>query len=465
MLQKQSCPPLTLMISLLVLALFTNPLLSQELPTPPVSLTVNQQKTLDSVELTNDYPSYSMTYYGDYGLSDFLKTGVYPWFMYVQEKVGNCSTMAALNKEGDIFYGRNVEWSARLPTNVIFTNPSDGYASVSVTTLTYYHRYFDSGSDDDKQYFLASPYQVHDGMNECGVAIAEMSVGPDPEGGQNEPGKINISGLDLIRLVLDRASSVDEALELIKGYNNSESHLAHYLVADAAGNSAVIEYQDKKLVITRNSEPWQVCTNFKILQGDPEEIRSRGDRYRRAYDSLKTLNGKVTSDEMFDIVESISVPGTVGSKTEWSSLYNLSKGEMKVAISHDFEHPLVYKLEMANDLEVSAPALKKKTIKAGRKNTITFEASNNSCRTAPETTAKIFLYKKNNFTPIEFGEVKIPSLKTGEKKSFKSKIRIPKDIKPGSYQVMAEIQTLGQYKDYKPENNSAVSKQKMRVTR
>ena len=447
----------------LALVLCCVPAMSQDLEKKNY-LTEDQEKTLASLKLVNDYPSYTMTYFADYGFSRLLKTGVYPHFIASPDSEAKyCSTMAALNTEGDVFYGRNLDWIEKLPTCILFTDPDDGYASVSVTSLPHFEQYYNSGSDSDKTAFIAAPYMLHDGMNECGVAIAEMSVGPDPEGGQDSPDKVTISGLDIIRLVLERAASVDEAIELIKQYNNRQSHLAHYLVADAGGHSAVIEYRDKKLVVTRNREPWQVCTNFKILQADPEEIRSRGYRYPIVYDALKARNGKVSEEEMQDIVQSVNV-NSPSVKTEWSSLYNLTTGKLLFFTARDFDHPDEYHLEMSNDLEIKKIKIKTNTVRRGGKARTNVIIKNSSVRPSGETTLKIGLVKKKTNTIVDVAEVNIPPLKQQEAKTLKVKYLIPGNQKAGVYRIEARILTEGYYKDYKPENNTMLSSKKIRIT-
>ena len=428
-------------------------------------LTEDQQKTLDSIELVDEYPSYTMTFFGDFGIGQLLKTGKYHSYIYDIETVGNCSTIAALNTEGDVLFGRNLDWTEEVGTNVVFTDSPDGYATITVAHLSYYESYYESGSLEDKFYFLMSPYSVYDGMNECGLAISHMqNLDEDPAGAQDDPDKFTFGGGTIMRIVLERAANVDEALELLKLYNHSRSHRTRYLISDASGDSAVVEYYDQKPAVTRNSHPWQVATNVRIYQQTQEQIRSRCFRYPIAYDSLAALNGKVTSQEMLDIVESISVNIPGGSKTEWSTLYNLTTGEVKFVVNRKFATPYIYQLPMTNDLSLSKAKVKRTNLKAGKKGVVTFKVENQSVRKSPETKAKVYLYKKKNFEPLELGEVKIPSLTSGKSKTLKAKFRLPRDTSPGIYKIKVEVVNSGGFKDYKPENNLTISKNKLRVT-
>ena len=59
-----------------------------------------------------------------------------------------------------------------------------------------------------------------DGMNEKGLYIADLIVGGENEEATNqERGNVNLTTTDAIRLVLDKAATVDEALELLKNHD------------------------------------------------------------------------------------------------------------------------------------------------------------------------------------------------------------------------------------------------------
>lgn len=72
-----------------------------------------------------------------------------------------------------------------------------------------------------------------------------------------------------IRLMLDYAKNVDEAIALLEKYNvNMDLISIHFLLCDAAGNSAVIEFLDGKMQVLRSDKTWQTSTNFHKLPLD-----------------------------------------------------------------------------------------------------------------------------------------------------------------------------------------------------
>ena len=76
-------------------------------------------------------------------------------------------------------------------------------------------------------------------MNERGVAVAMAAV---PEA--RSPRGDAVGSLGVMRLVLDRAANVDEAIAIFRAtaVDFTGGPPLHYMVADAAGASAVIEY-------------------------------------------------------------------------------------------------------------------------------------------------------------------------------------------------------------------------------
>ncbi len=116
---------------------------------------------------------------------------------------------------------------------------------------------------DDPQALLRAPYLPFDGMNEHGLAVGMMSVS-HAEGGVDKE-KFTLDELELIRLMLDYARDVPEALDLLEDFNiDFGSVPVHFLLADASGNSAVVEYLAGVPVVVKSAQPWQVATNFLI---------------------------------------------------------------------------------------------------------------------------------------------------------------------------------------------------------
>jgi hypothetical protein len=293
---------------------------------------------------------YSMTYYGGYGFGDYLKKGMNPnqSDLFIKQREGSwaCTVFSARNPMGNPLLGRNFDYY-HCSALLLFTAPPDGYHSVSLVDMSYLGYDLPNYiplSYIDRLKLLEAPRFPFDGMNECGLGIGMMTIGSS-EGGM-EPQKITINQIDAIRLVLDYAKDVEEALDLLRKYNIIFISVPiHYLIADAKGNSVVVEFLKGKMEVLRRPEPWQVATNFQII--NPPEGVAQDNRYITAAETLQKSQGVISEDDAMKLLRSELCQTT----TMWSVVYNLTTGDIQVAMGlmSDPEHTSQvrnFKLEM-----------------------------------------------------------------------------------------------------------------------
>jgi len=315
------------------------------------SAAADRSRTLASLRKVDDFPLYEMHYYGDYDFGSFLQEGLETDAQTQSQPVGlleewACTCFAALDEEGDLVFGRNFDWHLH-PALLLFTNPPSAYASVSMVDISYLG--FDEGepSPADPRALLDAPYFPFDGMNEHGLAVGIMAV-PSADGG-DDPDKVTIGSLHAVRLVLDYARDVDEAISLLQNYNIEfeGGPPVHYLISDSSGNSAVVEFIDGKPSVIRNSEPWNVATNFVICGTAPEERVSLCRRYRTAYETLEAAKGNISSEEAMALLEDVSQSGDF--PTIWSIVYNLTSGDIQVVVGREYDRVHQFKLDMRHE--------------------------------------------------------------------------------------------------------------------
>lgn len=187
----------------------------------------NELRTLFSLEKIDDYGAYQMTYYGDYGFDEFLEVGASSdkdIEKFVTKRLlkgmpinlgvtgDGCTAFVTKNEKGEVIYGRNFDF-LYAPSLQLYTEPRNGYESVSTVNLSfagYSENFLPDGSLFDKFLTLAAPFLPFDGMNEKGVAIALLAV-PEAEP-PYDSNKITLNTTTAIRLVLDNASTVEEAV-------------------------------------------------------------------------------------------------------------------------------------------------------------------------------------------------------------------------------------------------------------
>lgn len=187
---------------------------------------------------------------------------------------------------------------------------------------------------------LAAPYCPEDGMNECGVAIAILSVPPMKF--EADPQKITIYRWEVSRLILDYAKNLDEAIALLSKFNinvGSENDNIHYFVADASGNSAVIEEVNGKMVITKNEKPWQVVTNFLLYN---DSGNNGCFRYYMATNVLAKQKGILSETSSMQLLSDISQNNTV-----WSAVYNLHTKELNLNLGKQYD--LIKKFQLQRE--------------------------------------------------------------------------------------------------------------------
>jgi hypothetical protein len=319
----------------------------------PVGSTVANEKTLNSLSKANNHPLYTMSYYGDYGFaqqvglaqtqntSSLSSLASLPFRVRSSgqtDSAWGCTCFVSYGTSTNPQFGRNFDWHDCIPL-LLFTNPPTGYASVSMVDLEYlgYTRSNLPDGGGDKSALLRAPMYPFDGMNEKGVTIGMMAV--PMASTPYDPAKKSLGELGTIRLVLDFAATTDEAIALLRKYNlRMEDPPVHYLIADAAGHSAVIEYVNGTMSVLRNTEPWHVSTNF-IITGSGAPAVTPCWRYDAAYGALSSAGGKLSPEA------ALALLGTVAqTSTMWSIVYEMSSGSVHVATDRNYQGVLKYVL-------------------------------------------------------------------------------------------------------------------------
>jgi hypothetical protein len=166
--------------------------------------------------------------------------------------------------------------------------------------------------------------QGMDGMNRHGLAISGMSVPAQPPRDADKPA---IIASTLMRVILDHARDVDEAVELVGSFNiHFVESTTHFMVADASGRSRVIEFIDGTIRLTTTDESWQVCTNHILWQKTEEENDATSSRYRTGSRLADELDGNVDYDDCVRVTRSMAQDGF----TMWTSVYDLTNREARV---------------------------------------------------------------------------------------------------------------------------------------
>lgn len=262
-----------------------------------------------------------------------------------------CSSIAAQNTDGGQIYGRNYDWND-CSIIIVHTKPSDGYESISTSCLEFL------GLDRDWQpaykfpndmLALASIYVPLDGINEKGLYIADLMAGDDEQTAQNTK-KPNLTTTAAIRLILDKAANVDEAIELLKGIDMysviGSAH--HFAIADSFGKSVVVEYVNNQLYVAE----CPVLTNHYTADSpkkddgiNPDRENSR-ERFEKLLTAGNQADWKMDSTDIAKTLESVSaknysVDTTGDTITAWSIVFEPKKRKASYYFRGDYKKPFM----------------------------------------------------------------------------------------------------------------------------
>lgn len=339
------------------------------IPRSAKSFMDNQYKTMKSV-VRLDHNIYLLDYKNEYYLDELLESGV----KSIGELIGfaakkmtlgvnlfetgdgdcGCSTFEAHTPEGDHIMGRNFDFK-EAPCFVLWTHPENAYASVSVVDcnfMVYGDKHNRPKAFNSAQALLA-PYCCVDGINEKGLAIAVLQI-RTPATNQQNPEKKDITTTSMIRAVLDKCATVDEAIDFIKQYNMHDSLFTcyHYQLVDKE-KSVVVEYVNNELYIIDNkSELYendgvglQYVTNFYVKRnhGDEKSEEHGQDRGKYILNTLRQKNGVMTEMEAMDLLSRVKLsyqhpkyPWKIVAL--WSSVYNTATPTLKIAANTDYKN-------------------------------------------------------------------------------------------------------------------------------
>ncbi len=309
---------------------------------------------------------YSMEYVGDYGLDEFLaqggaasdsaladwltgylSRGFYRSSSDVQTGDFGCSAICIRGTDGTVFFGRNYDWEP-CSAMIIHTRPDNGYESVSTCCLDFLgfgSDYTPDGSMAERIESLAAIYVPLDGMNSEGLMVADLMAGDDEQTHQ-QTGKAALTTTTAIRLLLDRAANVEEALALLGQYDmNSSIDSAHHLfIADADGNSVVVEYVGGEMLVADAA----IVTNHYIAPSEKQGIGSVQSHER--YDTLAACAAPAGESGVREILMSVAqlnYPQSADGyeKTMWSIVYTPDEQRAEFSFNENFERS--YSLALA----------------------------------------------------------------------------------------------------------------------
>lgn len=254
-----------------------------------------------------------------------------------------CSTISVKDENGNVLFGRNFDWNT-CNAMIVQNTPENGYASISTVNTDFINMSgMQLSSLPGNVQAIICLYAPLDGMNEKGLVVSVNMIQDSDTISQNTD-KPDITTTTAIRLLLDKAATTDEAVELLRQYDMHASmgYMMHLAIADRDGNNVVVEYINNEMIVTETP----VVTNFYIAEGSKhgigtEQSHERFDILMKTLTDMKTL----TMDGVRDALSSVSKKnfGEFES-TEWSIVFNQTTGEVHYYHRENYNDKFIFSL-------------------------------------------------------------------------------------------------------------------------
>ena len=322
--------------------------------------------TIGSIEKLTDYEDgynlYSMDIKYDYSIEDIINYGIKDdqtmidailkeSLPLIPAKINvpdyGCTSFTLTDTDGDVHMGRNYDFRKDTSAMMVYCTPKDGYKSVAFAALDNISANVPDESMAKKLATLTAPFICLDGMNEKGVSISVLTLDSEPV--RQNTGKPVIATTLAIRLVLDKAATTEEAVELLNSYDmfSSSGRDYHFYITDASGDGRVVEYdpesEDRNLIATST----EAVTNFfirhkdKVLPIQKNGIYGHGrERYDVVMKVLDEEKGNYTNATVWEAMKVAAQnpdPEAITSNTQWSVSYNNTDLTAEIAIRRNWE--------------------------------------------------------------------------------------------------------------------------------
>ena len=260
-----------------------------------------------------------------------------------------CTSFQVQNAQAaGYLFGRNYD-ARKNPALLVESHPKDGYASLAMTDLSHLGYGMDKLPNTLLRQIscLAAIYAPLDGINEKGFCAA-VHIAYQNGRVHQDTGRHKVGTTTLLRLWLDRCASVEEALSLLETVDVCQDATYQYLLADAEGDAAIVEFDHehgwKTLVIRKKrcDEPLLLANHLMAPEypSVPEEGNPRDSwgRYAGAWQYLDAHGGALTLPECLSLIHWTDYVRTDESvsDTQWSGVYDQSALTLNLRFWNDY---------------------------------------------------------------------------------------------------------------------------------
>ena len=309
---------------------------------------------------------YYMEYRGDDGFAGLMEsgggrsagelTGYVMRFLFQgrrQPQTGNpvpasfgCSALTVHTPEGGVLMGRNFDFNSATGM-VLHTVPDQGYetyTTFNTNFLGFGEGWLPEGMQNQFM-ALATLFFALDGINEKGLAVADLMAGDDAQTHQNT-GKPALTTTSAISYLLKNAATVDEALDLLRGIDmHSDIGAAHhYAISDASGRSIVVEYVDNRMEVVESPA---VANHYLCASKLNVGLKEGDRRYDYLCRQLDVTGGEMDKMQLTQSIAAVSQPEQEGKflGTAWTMVMDLTTRSVTYYSRGHFHKPFHFFME------------------------------------------------------------------------------------------------------------------------
>ncbi len=309
-------------------------------------------RTMVSVKKISNAPAYYVHIYGDYYFDKYMETGAKSTtelsdFLYNKltfglykgeiEQEHGCSSFYAVTPEGNHILAQNLDLSIpeHLPIVAKYENNNQ---MIGITDMIFLTRDISVMSVKNRLLSCSTPYFSMNGMNEHGLAITVATCAVTAPGrmyNKTKTDSVTLLDTSVATAVLDNAANVEDAVKFLSKFNviATSNGLSHFMLADADGNSAVIEWNNGEMQVLNSGNDYQIMTNFKLYNNS--SLTGFGsDRYKNYDKILSARKGIISEEDAMELLIENTIPGD----EDWSVIYNLTQRTVSVSFYGDYDN-------------------------------------------------------------------------------------------------------------------------------
>ena len=335
-----------------------------------------EMAALTTFKHVSDHPYYTMTYqnfeYSDMvnkelsNNDEVIKYYKQKFFKSLSDAIPGEDKNEYVTKGSVAFYSRTFIYSYMkgrvynsydAPILMVTAKPQNGYKSWNIIDMSDVGVQAETNVDqwyNNAFQTIAATYCTSEGINQEGLSVSLISC---PVASCDDTNLINITPFVAVRLMLDRATTVDNAIDVLKNYDiDFSSGTYHFFVSEKEEKSAIIEYVNGSMEVKymESGALHQVCSNKMESPKVPSSTRD----YNNAYDEVTLYDffEKALSDQLSggkpgmsqDYAQSIMKSqstnmrdsgenhfGTVLYGTQYTVFYDTAKMKMQIVVEND----------------------------------------------------------------------------------------------------------------------------------